>query len=52
MRFGDVQDTRKKDTGCCRKETCVRKLEKKMEALSAINRSGRMVAVFGVTFTI
>ena len=52
MRFGDVQDTRKKETRNERKTTNTRCFMHLMEKMYDANRDRRMATVGGVTFTI
>ena len=53
MRFGDVQDTRKKDVIRAQKETTWRgKLERCLEKLSPLRNSRNVVSAFGATFAI
>lgn len=52
MRFGDVQDTRKKENANETRTNNTRCFTKLMEKLYDANRERRMVTVSGVTFTI
>ncbi len=52
MRFGDVQDTRKKENKPERKNRTRYSAEGQMGSLAALNRERKMVNVYGVTFTI
>ena len=52
MRFGDVQDTRKKENATERKATCTRGFMRLMERMFDENRDRRIATVGGVTFMI
>ncbi len=52
MRFGDVQDTRKKEEQITKKAAGTHSFARLMEKLHDVNRGRRMATVNGVTFTI
>ena len=52
MRFGDVQDTSRKEAGKEIKDMAIRCLEKQMRRISDLNRKHRLATINGVIFTI
>ncbi len=52
MRFGDVQDTRKKETGKERNSRENAGFINHFEQISALNTSGMIATIGGVIFTI
>ena len=52
MRFGDVQDTSRKEAKTEIKEMALRRMEKQMRWISALGRRNRLATVNGVAFTL
>jgi hypothetical protein len=52
MRFGDVQDISRKETGREKGKKVMLCLEKQMRRISMVNRERRLATVYGVTFTV